>query len=129
MVIDVGATSEYGEVLSQTTLDKILDRGDITIDQYADMAPRNVFPFKAKFKQFREQTGLAAQALQQQAQMMADSGMPLPLPDEAQQAPQGQGIPSLPDSPEGVTRPAGVGGMPLPAIPTAPSIPAMSGGK
>lgn len=127
MTIDVGASSEYGEVLSQTTLDKMLDRGDITIDQYVDMAPRNVVPFKEQFKQFREQSGQAAQALMQQAQMMAESGQPLPLPDESQgiaEAPGG----SMPTADlRGITRPAGVGGMQLPAIPTAPSIPALKG--
>lgn len=130
MTVDVGASSEYGEVLSQTTLDKMLDRGDITIDQYVELAPRNVVPFKEQFKQFREQSGQAAQALMQQAQMMmqqAQAGMPLPVGDEQAQS-QEVALPALPESPDGMTRPAGVGGMPLPAIPTAPSIPAMQKG-
>lgn len=129
MTIDVGASSEYGEVLSQTTLDKMLDRGDITIDQYVEMAPRNVVPFKEQFKQFRQQSGQAAQALMMQAQMMAqqaEAGVPLPEGSDAPVPEEGAAAPQMPEEPQGLTRPAGVAGMPLPAIPTAPSIPAMS---
>jgi len=133
MTIDVGASSEYGEVLSQTTLDKMLDRGDITIDQYVELAPRNVVPFKEQFKQFREQSGQAAQALMQQAQMMmqqAQEGVPLPEGSEQPMPEENAAVPQLPEEPAGITRPAGVGGAPLPAFPTAPSIPALQkGGK
>ena len=112
--VDVGASSEYGEVLAQATLDKMLDRGDITIDQYVELAPRNVVPFKERFKQMRKQSGQAAAAYQQQAMMMAQSGAPLP---EGAAVNTESGLPT----PEHMTRPTGVGGVTLPSVPTAPN--------
>lgn len=126
---DVGASSEYGEVLSQSTLDKMLDRGDITIDQYVKLAPRNVVPFREQFIKMREESGQAAQALQEQAQMMmeqAQAGMPLPLPDDGGNASTGPMPPTMPESMDHTTRPAGVGGVTLPQIPTAPAVPALN---
>lgn len=127
---EVGASSEYGEVLTQNTLEMMLNRGDITIDKYVDWAPRNVVPFKESFKQYREEVGLAAQAFQQQAQALAESGQPLPISDNAQAAPPAEqnALPTLPDSQDHMTRPAGVGNIPLPEIPQAPSIPALQKG-
>lgn len=111
MTVDVGASSEYGEVLAQSTLDMMLQRGDITIDQYVELAPRNVVPFKEQFKQMREQSGQAARAAQEQAAAMAQAAeMGMPLPDS------GEGTNAA-----AIQRPAGVGGMTLPAVPTAPS--------
>ena len=136
MTIDVGASSEYGEVLSQATLDMMLQNAYITIDQYVDMAPRNVVPFKEQFKKAREETGQMAQALQQQAQMMLEqsqaTGVPIPGAEKEQidkeQGPSAAMPPALPDSNNNMTRPAGVGGVTLPQIPTAPSIPALQRG-
>lgn len=128
--IDVGASSEYGEVLAQATLDMMLQRGDITIDQYVELAPPNVVPFKEQFKRMREQSGQAAQALQEQAMLMAQSGMPLPGTDIGEGAVPTAGTnPTALNTPPSMQRPAGVGGMMLPSIPTAPSIPAVQGGN
>ena len=90
--VDVGASSEYSAVLAQATLDKMLDRGDITIDQYIELSDPNVAPFKEKFKRMREM---------QPAQM----GMP--------------GVPE--ENIEGLQSVSGVGGVPLPDIPKAPN--------
>lgn len=108
--IDVGASSEYGEVLAQSTLDNMLARGDINIDEYVVLAPHNVVPFKEEFKRIREKNGAAAQELlnralqEQQAAMM--SGVPMP---------DGSGNPPI-------INPAGAEGTPLPAVPEAPGI-------
>lgn len=51
--IDVGAASTYSEALAMSTLDKMYDKGDITVDQYIELAPNNVMPFKEKLKQMR----------------------------------------------------------------------------
>ena len=53
MTVDVGASSEFSEVLSQSTLDSFLANGYITVDQYIDLAPVNVVPFKERLKQMR----------------------------------------------------------------------------
>lgn len=51
--VDVGASSEFSEVLSQATLDSFLEKGYITVDQYIDLAPVNVVPFRERLKQMR----------------------------------------------------------------------------
>lgn len=101
--VDVGASSEYSAVLAQATLDKMLDRGDITIDQYIELSDPNVAPFKEKFKKMREE---AVQQLpgqpagMQQSVPSAQGG----LREEAVQSPGG-----------------GAGGIQLPEIPAAPT--------
>ena len=75
--VDVGAGSIYSESLGQTTLDKMYDKGDISVDQYIELSPDNVMPFKATLKQMR---AIQAQQMQeqqvQQAQQMPQGGMP-----------------------------------------------------
>lgn len=91
--VDVGASSEYSAVLAQATLDKMLDRGDITIDQYIELSDPNVAPFKEKFKRMRE----------------------------AQ--PQAVGMPGVPEEEvNGVQSVSGIGGVPLPDVPKAPTV-------
>lgn len=53
--IDVGSGSEYGEELAMATLDKFYEKGEITLDQYIELAPQNVAPFKEQLKKMREQ--------------------------------------------------------------------------
>ena len=53
LTVDVGASSEFSEVLSQSTLDSFLANGYATVDQYIDLAPVNVVPFKERLKQMR----------------------------------------------------------------------------
>lgn len=53
--IDVGAGSEYSEALAQATLDKLYDKGDITLDTYIELAPKAVMPFKEQLKRILEQ--------------------------------------------------------------------------
>lgn len=91
--VDVGASSEYSAVLAQATLDKMLDRGDITIDQYIELSDPNVAPFKEKFKRMREMQ------------------------------PQAVGMPGVPEEEvNGVQSVSGIGGVPLPDVPKAPTV-------
>ena len=53
MKIDVGAASIYSESLSMSTLDKMYDKGDITVDDYIELAPDTVMPFKEQLKKLR----------------------------------------------------------------------------
>ena len=99
--VDVGASSEYSAVLAQATLDKMLDRGDITIDQYIELSDPNVAPFKERFKRMRET---------QQTQIQAQVPWQIPV---AAGAPQEQV--------NGYQSVSGVGGIPLPDVPAAPT--------
>lgn len=90
--VDVGASSEYSEVLSQTTLDNFLANGYITVDQYIELAPDNVVPFKERLRQMRAENAAAV----------------------------AEGVPM--DHSGSVQRPQGVQGMTLPEIPAAPEM-------
>ena len=90
--VDVGASSQYSAVLAQATLDKFLDAGYITPDQYIELSDPNVVPFKSRYKRMMEQ--------QMQEIPMAATGM------EA-------GV-------EGYQPAHGIGGVQLPDIPKAP---------
>lgn len=106
--IDVGASSEYGEVLAQSTLDNMLARGDISIDEYVDLAPHNVVPFKETFKRLRKKNGKAAQELLNRALMEQQAAMMTPDMAASDGAP--------------VINPTGAEGTPLPTIPEAPGM-------
>lgn len=90
--VDVGASSEYSEVLSQTTLDNFLANGYITVDQYIELAPDNVVPFKERLRQMRAENAGAA-------------GEAVPMNHRA-----------------GVKHPAGAENVRLPGIPAAPEM-------
>lgn len=60
--VDVGASSEFGEALSQATLDNFLQNGYITVDQYIELAPDNVVPFRERLRQMRAAQTEAANA-------------------------------------------------------------------
>ena len=49
--IDVGEATEYADELAITTLDKLYDRDQITTEQYMELAPSAVVPFKGKLQQ------------------------------------------------------------------------------
>lgn len=67
--IDVGASSTYSESLGMATLDKMYDKDDISVDDYIELAPDNVMPFKETLKKRREVA--KAEAMKQQAQQQA----------------------------------------------------------
>lgn len=49
--IDVGPSSAYSEVLAQSTLDRLFyDAKAITLDDYIELCPRSVMPFKEELK-------------------------------------------------------------------------------
>ncbi len=58
MTVDVGPGSEYSEALSQATLDKLLDKGALTVDQYVELSGPNVVPFKEKYRQLKSDAAL-----------------------------------------------------------------------
>lgn len=62
MLVDVGASSEFSEALSQATLDKLLDKGFITVEQYVELSGTNVVPFRERFLQMRRDAAFAAAA-------------------------------------------------------------------
>ena len=53
LTVDAGPSNEYGEVISQSVLDRFLDQGYITFDQYIELAPDGVIPFREKLRQLR----------------------------------------------------------------------------
>ena len=95
--IDVGAGSVYSESLAQATLDKLFDNGQIDLDTYIELCPKNVMPFKEQLKREVEKM--------RQQQMM---GMPT---NTMQTAPMAEE--------QGVNAPLGV---PLPETPAVPPI-------
>ena len=76
MKIDVGAASIYSESLSMSTLDKMYDKGDITVDDYIALAPDAVMPFKEELKKLR------AKRIEQE--MTMQQGMVQQIPMEQQ---------------------------------------------
>ncbi|MBQ5588029.1 MAG: hypothetical protein IIU73_05370, partial [Selenomonadales bacterium] len=48
--IDVGAGSEYSESLAQASLEKLFDMGQIDVDTYIELCPKNILPFKEQLK-------------------------------------------------------------------------------
>ena len=87
---------EYSEVLSQSTLDAFLANGYITVDQYIELAPSNVVPFKERLRQMR------AENRENEAPASADAD---PMPDQTPHA--------------RTFRPHGAYGVTLPEIPSA----------
>jgi hypothetical protein len=91
--VDVGASSEFSEVLSQTTLDNFLANGYITVDQYIELASDNVVPFKERLRQMRAENAAQEQPV--------------------------RGNPVVPERKKMLHRPAGTDGVLLPEIPAA----------
>ncbi|MDY4191311.1 MAG: hypothetical protein SOX72_03735 [Oscillospiraceae bacterium] len=58
--IDVGAGSQYSEALAMASLDKLLELGVVTPDQYIELAPQHVMPFKEQLKRMREEESSTA---------------------------------------------------------------------
>lgn len=81
MKIDVGAASIYSESLSMSTLDKMYDKGDITVDDYIALAPDAVMPFKEELKKLRakriEQEMSMQQGMVQQVPMEQQIAVPV----------------------------------------------------
>lgn len=60
--IDIGPSSTYSESLMLSSLDKFLDRGDITFEQYLKFAPKNVVPYRDRLqKELDEGKGIVGQ--------------------------------------------------------------------
>ncbi|MFY0760197.1 hypothetical protein AB1K32_15105 [Metabacillus dongyingensis] len=73
--IDIGPSSSYSETLMMTSLDKLFDTQQITLEDYLQFAPKNVIPFKDRLlkkvqeRQEQEQM-MMAQQQEQEAMMM-----------------------------------------------------------
>lgn len=72
--IDIGPSSSYSETLMMSSLDKLFDSQNISLEQYLKYVPRNVIPFKDRLlkevqKQMQEQQMMAQQQAEQQAVM------------------------------------------------------------
>lgn len=52
--IEVGAGTMYSEVASVTVLDNMHTKGDITTDEYIELYPDNLMPFKSNLKRMRQ---------------------------------------------------------------------------
>ncbi|WP_050613340.1 portal protein [Bacillus testis] len=67
--IDVGPSSSYSESLMMTSLDKLFDTQQITLEEYLRFAPKNVIPFKDRLlKSVQERMQQQQMMQQQQAQ-------------------------------------------------------------
>lgn len=80
--IDVGASSTYSESLGMATLDKMYDKGDISVDDYIELAPGNVMPFRETLKKRRAAMQAAMQA----------QGASLTMPQGGSSMAQGQPV-------------------------------------
>lgn len=107
LAVDAGASSDYGEVLAQTTLDNMLARGDIDIRMYVKLAPRNVVPFREELLRMLDERD------EQQKQMAAMQMQTVP-----QQANEPIGLHEA-----AYSQPHGVGGIKLPEIPNMAGVP------
>ncbi|MEH7480244.1 hypothetical protein V7157_03860 [Neobacillus drentensis] len=70
--VDIGASSSYSETLMMTSLDKLFDMQQITLEQYLQYAPNNVIPFKdrlLKSIQQQQEEEAQQQAMMQEQQM------------------------------------------------------------
>lgn len=74
--IDVGASSTYSESLGMATLDKMYDKGDISVDDYIELAPSNVMPFRETLKKRRAAAQEAMQAQGGMASLGGAAAMP-----------------------------------------------------
>lgn len=72
LTIEVGAGGVYSESLSITLLDNLKEAGDIDTDEYIELYPESIMPFKAKLKKMREKKLLEQQMLMEQQAMIQE---------------------------------------------------------
>lgn len=71
--LEVGTGGMWSESLSVQLLDKLKQDGDITVDDYIDLYPESIMPFKAKLKKLREKKMMDDQKiLEQKLQMQQE---------------------------------------------------------
>ncbi|MGG4267427.1 hypothetical protein [Peribacillus simplex] len=74
--IDIGPSSSYSETLMMSSLDKLFDMQQISLEQYLKYSPRNVIPFKDRLlKEVQEQTEQQQMMEQEQTQMQEQQGL------------------------------------------------------
>lgn len=83
--IDVGPASTYSEELMMSSLDKLFDSQQITLEDYLEFAPKNVIPFKDRLlKRIKERQ--EQQVAQEQAMQQMQAQQPQEDPAAAQEA-------------------------------------------
>ncbi|MEH7082961.1 portal protein [Neobacillus drentensis] len=75
--VDIGASSSYSETLMMTSLDKLFDMQQITLEQYLQYAPNNVIPFKDRLLKSiqQQQEEQAQQQVMMEEQQMKEQEM------------------------------------------------------
>lgn len=68
--LEVGTGGMWSESLSVQLLDKLKQDGDITTDDYIDLYPESIMPFKAKLKKLREKKLMDDQKILEQKMQM-----------------------------------------------------------
>lgn len=95
--IDVGASTEYSEMLMMTYLEKFYDKGDMTFEEMLKYAPKNAIPFKEKIlKDRQKQKEQADQDLASQILSMLPPEMQQMVMQQIQQQQQMQNMQQLP---------------------------------
>jgi len=83
--IDIGPSSSYSETLMMSSLDKLFDMQQITLEDYLQFAPRNVIPFKDRLLK-KVQERQEQQAVMQQEQQMMQQEQTMMQQQQEQQA-------------------------------------------
>lgn len=96
--VDVGAGSEYSESLAQATLDKLFDKGNIDIDTYIELAPKNVMPFKETLKRLREQAMARAVQRGEAPEIQPTEQQTTQSATPSERAPLGIALPQIPQA-------------------------------
>lgn len=78
--IDVGASTQYSEIISMQVLDNLLDKQRIDILQYLERYPKNIIPQQQKLidelkQRMQQQMEMQQQAMQQQQDMAMQGQM------------------------------------------------------
>ena len=81
MTVEVGAGGAWSESLSINLLDALKANGDIDTDDYIELYPESVMPFKKQLKQIREKHKLEEQmaAMNQQQSTNVPTSIPIEM--------------------------------------------------
>lgn len=77
MIIEVGAGGQWSESLSIGLLDNLKAAKDITTDDYIELYPETIMPFKKKLKQIREK-----RKQEELQQLLTQPGINNPMPNQ-----------------------------------------------
>lgn len=88
--IDINASAEFSESLMMSSLDRFYDKGDLTMGEYAELAPESVISYKEKIKDLVEKKEklMMEQQQQQTQQNQAMQGQQDEIAQQGQQQEQ-----------------------------------------